>query len=100
MRRAAVRTREDLEVVAVRILEVEAAAAVATIDCVGLVMVGIGPVRQASIVDALEHLIELGLAYEESVMGVRDLAFGLQEVERYVIVGLDDHEGTEGRRLG
>ncbi len=62
---AAVRTGDDLQQVAVRILEVEPAAIIPAVDLVALVTTGVGPVREPPFTNALEDLIEFDLAHQK-----------------------------------
>src|SRR5512134_635931 len=64
----AVRPRDDLEVVSVRIAPVQAATAVVAVDLAGLSMIRIGPVGKATIDDARVDRVEVGFAHEERVV--------------------------------
>ena len=74
---AAVRTGNDFQQVAVRVVEVESAPTVPGIDLVALVAPGVSPVCQAPFTNPLEDLVEFELVHQESVMLGRDLAVAL-----------------------
>src|SRR5262249_22686306 len=91
-RAAAVRASDHLEEVAVRILEVHAAAAVVAIDLAGPALHRVGPVLEAALSDAAVHVVEVVFADQERVVLVCDLAVRVVEVERHVVVDVDDVE--------
>jgi ABC-2 type transport system permease protein/oleandomycin transport system permease protein len=94
-RAAAVGAGQDLQQVAVRVLEVQAAAAVAVVDGLALRPAGIGPVGQVPLAETVEGGVELDLADQERVVLRGNRAGGLGEIERDVVVGLDDQEVAE-----
>jgi len=65
---AAVRLGDDLQQVAVKVFEVQAAAAVSVVDLPGLGRAGICPVRQALAADAGKGRVEFVLAGKEGVV--------------------------------
>src|SRR5215813_3620052 len=71
---AAIRARDDLEEMPVRILEVDPATIVPGVDLAALLTGGIGPVRQPVLANALEDLVELDLAHEECIVLRGDFA--------------------------
>jgi hypothetical protein len=73
----AVGTGDDLEEVAVGILEVHAAATVVVVDLAGLCLARVGPVFQPPLTDAPEDVVEVVLADQEGVMLGGDLAVDL-----------------------
>ena len=85
---AAVWPGNDLEQVAIRIFEVQAAAAVTVVDRPALGLARICPVRQVLIADATERGVELFLANEKRIMLGRDILACLCEIQRDAIVGL------------
>src|SRR5437867_3019598 len=86
---------EDLQPVAIRIIPIDAAAAVAVVDLTRPALAGIGPVGQPALADAAEDLIELVLAHEEGVVHHREVALVAYEVERDAVVELDAVERAE-----
>src|ERR1051325_9294757 len=82
---AAVGPGDDLEQVAARILEVDAASAVVAVDLPFLLLAGIRPVLEFARLDAAEDLIELPLAHEEGVVLRLDFhVLGVEESERHL----------------
>src|SRR5262249_30052855 len=94
---AAVRTREDLEQVAVGVAEVQAAASVVTIDLAAPRAARVGPIFDAALADASEDRVEVVLIDQKGIVLRRDLTVAVVEVERYAILELDDQERTEAR---
>src|SRR4029078_10268240 len=92
-----IRPGNDLEQMAVRIFEVETAAAVVAVDLAGLALSGVGPVIEAARTDAPEHFVEFAFADQERVMLRGDLVIGVVEIERNVIPELDHKERPELR---
>src|SRR2546423_9836787 len=86
---AAVGAGEELEQVAVGVLEVDAAAAVPAIDHAGLAPAGVGPVRQVLLADPAEGGVELLLPNQERVVLGGYLAAGLGQVPGHAVVGLE-----------
>src|SRR5262249_5194386 len=68
LRAAAVRAREDLEQMAVWILEVHAAPAIAPVDLAGAALAGVGPVLEPPLANPAEDLVEIVLADQEGVV--------------------------------
>ena len=68
---AAVRHRDDLEQVPVRVVPVEAAAAVVGADLPFAAPVGVGPVRQAPVDDAGVNTVEVVVADQERIVLAR-----------------------------
>src|SRR6516162_7404606 len=97
---AAVGPGDDLQQVAVGIVEVQAAAAVTVADLPPPGLARIRPVRQILLADAAERGVELLLAHEERVMLGRYLLVGLGEVQRDAVVRLDHQEVPEAGRRG
>src|SRR5690242_8802310 len=64
----AVRARDDLEKMPVRILEVDAAPAVPVVRPAGLLAKRVGPVRELACPNPPEDLVELGLADQKGVV--------------------------------
>src|SRR5258708_5342424 len=94
----AVRLGDDLEEVAARLFEVNAAAAVVVVDLALLLLHRIGPVVDALLLDAAEDLVELLLADEERVVLLLDLVVGVAEIERHA-VGEHDREEVRAERF-
>src|SRR5690349_10351492 len=92
---AAVGAGEQLEQVAVGVLEVDTAATVPGVDHVGLAAPGIGPVRQVLLADPAERGVELLLPDQEGVVLGGYGAAGLGEIQRHAVVGLDHEEMAE-----
>src|SRR5215470_15137053 len=92
---AAVGAGEQLEQVAVGVLEVDAAAAVPGVDHAGLAAPGIGPVRQVLLANPAERGVELLLPDEKGVVLGGYRAAGLGEVQGHAVVGLDHEEVAE-----
>src|SRR5262245_52948182 len=78
---AAVGSRNDLEQVAARVLEVDAASTIVTVDLAGLGLSGIGPVGETLLFYAREDLVELRLAYEKSIVLGPDLSLLVHEID-------------------
>src|SRR4029077_10789667 len=93
------RPREDLEKMSVRVLEIEAAPAVAPIDLAGTVLRRIGPILQSALPNASESGIEFPFADQESVVLHRDVALSLVKIERHAIAEIDDAERPETARF-
>src|SRR5215510_377640 len=70
----AVRTGDDLQQVAVGVVEIEPAPTVPAVNLVALVVGGVGPVRKAPVTNPREDRVEFALVNEESVVLGRDLA--------------------------
>src|SRR5262245_53471006 len=95
---SAVRPRDDLEIVAVEVVPVQAAAAVVTIDLECLLMPRVGPIRQAALTDAREDRVELLLAHQEGIVLDRHRLVAVLEIERHAVVERDLPERTEAHR--
>ena len=95
---AAVGAGEDLEEVAVGVLEIDASAAVVPADFAGAFSVWIGPVLEPSIADAAEDLVEVVFADQKGIVLGRDLAVVIVEVNGNIVVERDDEHRAE--RLG
>src|SRR5262245_54647902 len=65
---AAIRPRDDLEQMTVRVLEVEAAPAVVAVDLSPLRLGGVGPIGELARLDPIEDVVELGLAHQKRVV--------------------------------
>jgi hypothetical protein len=61
---AAIRSRDDLQEIAIRVLEVDPAPAVVVVDFAHFVVRGVGPVREPSLANACEDAVKLALADE------------------------------------
>jgi hypothetical protein len=77
---------------AVRVLEVDAAAAIVMVDLAFLAPLWIGPIRETLLLDPAENHVELRLAHEEREMTRRDVALPVHEVEIDPVGGRDDLE--------
>src|SRR5215472_14562820 len=86
---AAVGPGDDLQQMAVRVLEVQSAAAVPVVDHPRTGLARIGPVRKVLVADPVEGRIEFFVTDEEGVVLGRDLSGGLGEVQGDVVGGLD-----------
>src|SRR3546814_20670852 len=84
---AAVGPGDDLEEMPVRILEIEAAAAVVAIDLSRLRLPGIGPVGKLPVADPTEYPVEFGFADQEGVVLWRHFALGIHVVEICDLLG-------------
>src|SRR5262245_22663423 len=82
---AAVRTGDNLQKMAVRVVEVESAPAVPGVDLVALAAAWVGPVCQAPFTNPLEDLVEFVLVHQERIVLRRDLAIGVDIVQRRVV---------------
>src|SRR5262245_48849971 len=78
---AAVGPRDDFQQVAARVLEIDTAPTVVTVDLPRLGLRRIGPVSEALIFHAGEDLIELRFADQESVVLGPDLAVLVHEID-------------------
>src|SRR5690349_17634709 len=95
----AVRAGDDLEEMTTGILPVHAAAAVIRVDLAGPAPSRVGPVRQATRSNAAEDLVEPALIHQECVVLRMDRAVVVGEIQRDVIVHLNDEERPVGCRL-
>src|SRR4030095_17157396 len=87
LRRVAVRLGDQLEQMAVGILEIDAAAAPVMVDLAGTALVMIGEVVDARLLDARERGIELLVVDQEGiVLGAHIL--GIDEAEADAVAGL------------
>src|SRR4051794_3428620 len=65
---ASVRAGDDLEDVAARVFEIDAATAEVVVDLALLLQSRIGPMVEPSLLEAAEDFVELALAHEERVV--------------------------------
>ena len=97
----AIRLGDQLEQMAVGVLEIDAAAAEMTVDAAGLLFCGIGPDLTRALADACERAVELFLADEKrEVLQCDRLGLGRQVIDRDVVGEIDDekpHEATRRR---
>src|SRR5437762_7764588 len=94
---ATVRTRQNLEQMAIRVDEVEASSALVVVDLAGTLLEGIGPVLECASADAREDRIEVVLVDQEGVVLGNDAKVArVEEVERGSVVELDDEKVPEG----
>ena len=80
---------------AIRVPEIDAAAAEVVIDLSGSAQIGIGPVLQATGLNAIEDSIELRFADQKSIVLRSDFPFRVEEVEAHIVLGCDHREGSE-----
>jgi hypothetical protein len=78
---AAVAARDDFELVAIRICEIETPATVIAVNLVWSRSSGIRPISQSLRTDASEHGVKIAFSNEKRVMLQRDIAFFLHEIE-------------------
>src|ERR1700736_4290240 len=95
---APVRTRDDLEIVTIRIVPVQAAAAIIVIDLERPLMHWIGPVAKPARPNALENRLELPFAHEKRIVLYGDALSRVLEIEGRAIVERHSPERTEARR--
>jgi len=93
----AVGARNNLEQMAVGVVEIESAPIIPSVDLIALTTAGVGPVRQAAITNSGEDLIELSLAHEKRIVLRDDLTVSLHIVQRR-IANLYRREGAEQNR--
>src|SRR5919109_499247 len=79
---AAVRTSDDFQQVAVRVIKVYAASTVPGVDLVALAAPWVGPKGQAPFANPLKDLVEFALVHQERVVLRSDLTFSGDKVER------------------
>jgi len=79
-------TGQDLKAVAVRILEIKAAAAVTMVDFAGPRLSRVGPVSYPAFLDSTKYLLELESAYQESIVLVDDFTSGIEKIETDSVV--------------
>src|SRR3546814_2278558 len=79
---AAVRERDDLQQMTIRVVEIHATAIIPAIDLARSLAERIGPEGKSPLLDAAENVIELGFAYQKGEMPGRDGLVRLDEVER------------------
>ena len=89
--------RQHFEHVAVRIAEIEAAAAAAVVDRHVLERTRAAAIDDAVFLDAREDRVELGRAYLEGIVVVLEAGIGV-EIERQSVVDAD--RGEVGHRAG
>jgi hypothetical protein len=78
---AAVRTGDDLQQVAVGVVEVDPAPPVPGVDLIAFVAVGISPVGEVPVTNPCEDLVEFVLIYQEGVVLRSDLVLGVVIVQ-------------------
>ena len=97
---AAVRLRDDLEIVAARIFEIRASTAIVRIDLTLPAVRGIRPVGQSAALYSRKNAIELGLAHQKRVVFRPRLMIIAGEVQRDAVIQLHGKERPERLRLG
>ena len=97
---AAVRPGNDLKKVPARLLPVHTAPTVVCVELAWPPFERVSPVRQPSGSDTAEDLVKLRLADEEGVVLWIRRAVVVGEIERDIVVDLDDEKGTERRGFG
>src|SRR5580693_2776614 len=95
---AAVRASDDLQDVAAGVLPVHAPAAVVGVELVRPALAGVGPVRQPTVPDPAEDLVEIGFRNEERVVLRTDRTVVIGEVQGDAVAGVYGQERPE--RLG
>src|SRR5262249_17874059 len=83
---------ENLQEVAIRILEIESPAAIVVIDFSSLCFRGIGPIGKPSLSNACKNFVELSLANEKSVVLLLYFPSGIHEINVGSIVSGDHLE--------
>ena len=94
---AAVRSGDDLQQVAIGVVEVDPAPTVPSVDPIAFFAEGVGPVGEALFENAGEYCVEFVLVYLEGVVLRRDFAVGLDKVQRGVVAHLDHCKRAEHR---
>src|SRR5205823_1318988 len=89
---------QDLEEVAARVLEVEAATSVVLTDLTGPRPRRVGPVAEAPLADSGEGLVKLGVGDGERVVLRRDAVVAVGEVEGDTVGHLHRNERTHTDR--
>ncbi len=97
-RLAAVRARDDLEIVSRRIAKVDAATAIVVIDLLQAPSSWIRPVRQATPLDAREDFVELRFSDQKRVVSDLNFLVGLEEIEAHPIGRIHDPEVVKATR--
>jgi hypothetical protein len=92
-----VRARDDLEIVAVRVVPVQTAATIVVVDLERPLMHRIGPVGEPTRFDALENDIELRFAHEKRVVLYGEGLSGVLEIEGHAVIESHSPERTEPR---
>src|SRR5215831_7433454 len=87
---ATVRPRDDLQQVAARVLKIDAASAVVTVDLTCLGLRGVGPMRQALILHAGQNLVEFSFAHQERIVLLPDFVLLVHEIDVHVVGCGDD----------
>src|SRR5215831_974054 len=77
---AAVWTGDDLQQVAVRIIEIDPTPTIPGIDLVTLVAVGVRPIGKVPLTNPREDLIEFNLDYKKGIVLRRDLVLGVVDI--------------------
>jgi Transmembrane secretion effector len=96
---AAVRARDDLQQMTVRVGKVDSAAAVVMVDLRRAAPARIGPVSGPLSLDPTEDHVEVVVGDQEGIVLGRDLAAGLAVVKGYAVARFDDEERAVPDRL-
>ena len=84
---------------AIGVIEIDAAAAVVSVDLAGALLERIGPVRQATCANAPEDAVEIFLVDQESVvLGNYIRVAYVDEIQRGAVLELNHQKGTKGTR--
>jgi hypothetical protein len=77
---ASIGTRDDLQQVSVRVLEIYATTVIPRVRLIAFSTEWIRPVGKVSGANATEDLVELDLTHEKRIMLMCDVSFGVQEI--------------------
>ncbi len=84
---------------AIGVIEIDAAAAVVSVDLGGALLERIGPVRQATCANAPEDAVEVVLVDQERVvLGNYIRVAYVDEIQRGAVLELNHQKGTKGTR--
>src|ERR1700719_2970173 len=97
-RTAPVGPRDNFQVMAIGVGEVDTPPAVVVVDLARAVAHRVGPVFKPSLADAVENSVKIRLADQERVVLWADRAFGVGEVERDPVVEFHHVEMAEASR--
>src|ERR1700719_4267354 len=95
---APVGPRDNFQVMAIGVGEVDTPPAVVVVDLARAVVHRVGPVFKPSLADAAENSVKIRLADQECVVLWADRAFGVGEVERDPVVEFHHVEMAEASR--
>ena len=86
---------------AIGVIEIDAAAAVVSVDLAGALLERIGPVRETSCANAPEDAVEVLLVDQERVVMGNDIRIAdVDETQKCAVLELNIQDGAKGARGG